>query len=253
MRLKALIVDDEPHARFRILKLLENIDEVMVIGECKNGTEAVETIERLFPDLVFLDIKMPDFDGFGVIKRLDPAHIPYIIFTTAFDEFAVKAFDIHAVDYLLKPIEKDRFKEAIERALRLHKADSPQFSRNILDIVSELNETKTEGLEIKVHGRSLIIHPEELMLAEADGNYVQYVTPYKTFLHRTTLNELEEQLKNAPFLRIHRSLLINTSFVDKTRYIGNNEYQFTLKNGKQVKSGRSYKKVIDQYLDYLQK
>lgn len=252
-KIRTLVVDDEPLARARIVKLLEPVDYITIIGECKNGREALEKMEEYRPDLVFLDIQMPDLTGFEVLSREELQPLPFIIFVTAYNQYALKAFDVHAVDYLLKPYDDERFLRALEHARSqiAIKQDAMLHKKMVRLLESHRHENSEElrNLEVKEKGRTVLIRAVDIRYIEADGNYLKVHTPEKAYLIRYTLQSIEEQLNNEIFLRIHRSLLINTHFIREVKYDGNNQYSFHMKDGRCLASSRSYREDIHRYLD----
>lgn len=250
--IRAIIIDDEYLARQRVLKLLEPHEEIKAIGEAKNGQLAVETIELNEPDLVFLDIQMPDFDGFEVVKRIDVKKAPYIVFTTAYDAYAIEAFKIHALDYLLKPIDEDRFNDSMEKVIaHFNVQKSSDFNLKLMKMVKAFEQPQSDHLTtitLTDRGREEIVDLDDVMYLEANGNYVNLVTKDKTHLHRTTMNAVSDQLNPEDFMRIHRSYIVNKRFIKKCTYLSNNEYEFAMKNGKVLVSGRSFKQDILHYL-----
>ena len=254
MNIKAVIVDDEFLARQRILKLLEDDNEVEIIAECKNGEEAVETINSKEPDLVFLDIQMPDLDGFAVLSQLHTKNNPHIIFATAFDQYAVDAFKVHAVDYLLKPFDEDRFNESLVQAKEhLKLKEQSKFNEKLLGLMREFQQTDDEFLttfEIKDRGRMLHVPSVDIHYLEANGNYITLHTADGNWLYRATMNAVESELNPKEFLRIHRSLILNKRYIRKYQYISNNEYKFQLKDRTSLISSRSYKEKIAHYISH---
>ena len=248
--IKAVIVDDEFLARQRVLKLLEEYDQIKVIGEAKNGTQAVEIIDLKVPDLVFLDVQMPDFDGFEVITKLK--HRPYIVFTTAYDQYAIQAFNIHALDYLLKPIDAERFEDSIKKVEAYFKIKrSSEFSDQLMKMVKDFQRPSSQFLtliKITDRGREHDVDLDDVLYIEATGNYVTLHQQEGQHLYRTPLSNIETQLNPKDFLRIHRSIIINKNYVRKCVYTNNNEYEFVMKNDKILFSGRSYKDEIVAYL-----
>jgi len=248
--LRILIVDDEPPARSRIVQLLRGKAGIKVCGEARNGSEALKQIQRLKPDLVFLDIQMPDLSGFDLLKRLET--LPMIIFVTAYDRYALQAFDVHAVDYLLKPFDDDRFEEALQQAIdRINQRQSQQFNERLLNLMHEYQQQAHTGddvIEISDKGRTVYIKPNEVYYIEAQGNYLELHLHKKKHLYRNTMQGIEARFGSERFLRIHRSYFINTAFIENYRYIGNNEFRFVLANGTELVSGRSYKDAIQQQL-----
>ena len=250
-KIRTLVIDDEPLARRRIVKLLEQFEEVELIAECKNGQEALKGIQNYQPDLVFLDIQMPDFNGFDVLNKLEGHPIPFIIFVTAFDQYALQAFDVHAVDYLLKPYDNERFAHAVKHAkeyIRL-KQESVLHHKvmRLIDAHRHTGDT-LQVLEIKDKGSTQHINVYDVYYLESHGNYVKIHTEKRSHLLRHTLQQMEEKLDADLFLRIHRSLLLNTNYISKTAYQGNGQYRFRLKNGLELFSSRGYKETIHDYL-----
>ena len=252
-KIRTLVVDDEPLARARIVKLLEPIDYITLIGECKNGSEALHQMEEYRPDLVFLDIQMPDLNGFEVLSREELRPLPFIIFVTAYNQYALKAFDVHAVDYLLKPYDDERFMRAVEHARQQINLQQDallhQKMVNLLEAHHQESSEALQHLEAKEKGRTIRIKAFDIRYIEAEGNYLKVYTPEKAYLIRQTLQSVEEQLNNQAFLRIHRSLLLNTHFIREAKYEGNNQYGFHMKDGRCLLSSRSYRDAIHQYLD----
>ncbi len=253
MSVRTLIVDDERLARARIIKLLQSHDDITIIGECKNGNEAIEDINNKKPDLIFLDIQMPDIDGFAVVTEADISYNPIIIFATAYDQYAIKAFDVNAVDYLLKPFDSERFDKATDRAkafIKLKKNN--EFNNKLVGMLKDYyNETEkyTKKFEIKESGKIKRVYAEDIYYISSEGNYVYFNLEEKKVLYRITMNALEIELDPEQFLRIHRSLIVNKNCIKTIRYITeNNKYKFILKNGDSIESGRSYKDKIAEFL-----
>ena len=250
--IRALIVDDEFLARKKIMTLLEGHNDVHVIGECRNGAEAIEMIKLKEPDLVFLDIQMPDIDGFGVLSRLEGNKIPHVIFATAFDTYAIKAFEAHALDYLLKPFDEERFNQSLSKAkshLKLKK--DANLSQQLLSIIKTHQALETNfinSLQIKEKGVEITIFLDDVFALEAEGNYISLLTEDRKHLYRSTMNSLEEGLNPEHFLRIHRSFILNKRYIQKCVYTNNNEYKFHMKNSKVFISGRAYKENIIPYI-----
>lgn len=253
MKIKTLIVDDEPHARLRVRKLLEKHPELLVIGEARNGREAIDFIQKSVPDVIFLDIQMPDMNGFDVITQIDQLHHkPKVVFTTAYDEFAVKAFSVHALDYLLKPIDVARFDEAISLIKdEITKNEKRWFSKDLAEYYEKLKNEREEEFSITIQERSkaVTIFAEEIIRANSEGNYSEIITHSKKTLYRSTLSELLENLSKYPFMRVHRKTILNTNCIANLKYKGNNEYEFLMSDGAKIQSGRSYKELIDTFLE----
>ncbi len=249
-----MIIDDEYLARQRLIKLLENFKDILLVGECRNGNEAIEKITLKEPDLIFLDIQMPDMNGFNVISRLQ--HKPYVIFTTAYDTYALKAFEINAVDYLLKPFDEERLHITLDRVFELKKRKkASNLEDKIKKLISNYESKPSDFLNeiiINEKGRDVGISIDDIIYFKSDGNYVQIITQDKTYLYRITMNALFDSLDTFQFLRIHRSLIVNKVYIKSCRYTSNNEYQLRLKNNKELISSRSYKSSISDYLSTLE-
>ena len=218
-KIRTLVVDDEPLARARIIHLLQKYDYIQVIGECKNGQEALRKMADYKPDLVFLDIQMPDLNGFDVLAKADKSDLPFIIFVTAYDQYALKAFDVHAVDYLLKPYDDERFSTALEHARKqINLNHNALLHHKMVNLLKHHEDEKSEilsQLEIKEKGRNILLNVYDIYYIESQGNYIQVYTREKSFLIRQTLQSIDEQLAKDTFLRIHRSLLVNTNYLHK--------------------------------------
>ncbi len=251
--IKTIIIDDEPLARSRIRKLLLQAEEISLVAECKNGKEAIQQIKAQEPDLIFLDIQMPDFNGFEVVKSIKNFQ-PFIIFVTAFDEYALKAFDVKATDYLLKPYDNERFFEALDFAKKqIYIQDKMVVHQKMVGILDEhlaLQNTPYKPLVMKDRIENISIRPDQIYRIEADGNYVKIYTVSKRYLYRSTLHELFNELPDTLFMRIHRSILINIKMVDRVIYKSNNQFVFQLKNGESVLSSRGFKSEIKEYLKF---
>ncbi|MDX1940221.1 MAG: LytTR family DNA-binding domain-containing protein [Saprospiraceae bacterium] len=252
-KIRTIIVDDEPLARARIRKLLEQIEYVTVVGEGKNGRDARRLMSDYAPDLAFLDIQMPDFNGFEVLQNKDEEDLPFIIFVTAYDQYALRAFDVHAVDYLLKPFDDERFMQALEQARKqIHLNENALLHQKMVRLLDAHRHRHTEELtafEIKEKGKTILVNINDVHWLEAEGNYLCIHLSAQHYLIRQTLQELEKQLNPQIFLRIHRSTIVNTNYVSKVKYEGNNQYRFHLKNGDSVLSSRSYKSTVVDYIE----
>lgn len=247
--IRCVIIDDEFLARERLKKLLESQSDVEVIGEAKNGKLGVELVETKAPDLIFLDIQMPDLDGFGVINQLDK--IPYIVFTTAYDQYALKAFDVHALDYLLKPFDEDRLSDTLELVKERMAADQSSLlanqMKNLLKTFDAPDGKFRRSFLIKERGFETEVSVDDIIYMEAQGNYVKLATEKKDYLFRIGMNVLESELDPNHFMRIHRTYVLNKNWIAKQSYQGNNEFKFTLKNGVEMNSSRSFKKHIAEH------
>jgi len=252
--IRAIIVDDEWLARKRLETLLGAYEQIRVVASCRNGAEALEHIPLKEPDLVFMDIQMPDIDGLTVVKQLNVPSPPAIIFTTAFDEYAIQAFEVEAIDYLLKPFDEDRLKVALDRVLnRLDLLRTAGFQQQLMRLV-ETHQQQLKGeelvyLELKEKGRNIRVSIDDIYYFQSAGNYIALHTLKRKYLYRISMNALAEQLPAPHFLRIHRSYLLNTKYIAAHRYLNNNEFEFTLKNEVRLLSSKSYKPTILAYLN----
>jgi two-component system LytT family response regulator len=249
IRIRALVVDDEPLAREMIREMLESDSEVEIVGECVNGREAVEAIKSSAPDIVFLDIQMPEIGGFDVLESLDSNSHPYVVFVTAYDQYAVRAFEVHALDYLLKPFDRERFEGAWQRAKSQIKTD--RTSRRDQDILALLEELKAgprylERLVIKNGGRVFFLHVQDIHCIEAEGNYVRVYDHQKGYLLRETISSLEEQLDPKQFLRIHRSAIVKIDRIKEMQPWFHGEYRIIMENGKQLALSRNYRANLQE-------
>ncbi len=251
-RIRTLIVDDEPDARERLVELAAQDASVEVVGECRNGAEAVQAILRHKPDLVLLDVQMPQMNGFEVVRRVGPARMPFTIFVTAFDNYALQAFEVNAVDYLLKPYDDERFHASLAKARKLINMNTnDKLTGRLMDLMrGHLHEQSayTEHFTIRDKGREHVVAVDDLLFLRAEGNYLKLVLADRSFLYRMTMNAVESELDPERFLRIHRSFMVNRSFIRSARYEGNNEFLFLMSNGERLVSGRSYKEHIAKAL-----
>ena len=247
--MRALIVDDEPPARELIQEYLENVSRLEVIGECGNGREAIEAVNAEAPDLVFLDVQMPGLDGFDVLERIDT--LPDIIFSTAYDEYAIEAFDAGAVDYLLKPYSKARFRKAVERALERYDRDDDDYADRLAALLQEAkgsDEDAPERLYVR-HGDKIIpVNPEDIRWIEAAGDYSELHTGAKTYLSSMGIGDLEERLDPSRFMRVHRSHILAFPALDHLYSDGSGGYKAVLDDGTKVRVSRSYASDIRERL-----
>ncbi|HYE73252.1 MAG TPA: LytTR family DNA-binding domain-containing protein [Blastocatellia bacterium] len=242
--IRTLIVDDEPLGRTVIREMLRGDAEIELIGECANGREAIEIISQQSPDLIFLDVQMPMMDGFELLKAIASSHLPMIIFVTAYDQYAVKAFDVHAIDYLLKPFDRERFSKALQRAkTTLKQAQTTEVNERILSLLEEqkVKTTYLERLVIKTNGRVLFLRTDEIDWIEAEGNYVSLHVKKDSYLLRETISGLEAQLDPQKFSRIHRSQIVNLDRIKELHPWSHGEYRVILKDGTQLTLSRSYR------------
>jgi two-component system, LytTR family, response regulator len=251
---QVLIVDDEPLARRHLRGILDADSDVVVMGEAGNGREAVEMISALSPDLVLLDVQMPELDGFSVVAQLDPEHLPMIVFVTAHDSFALKAFDVHAVDYVLKPVARDRLLQAVSRAkerLESSADAAPAAAESLRHFVEEIKASRAaERLAIRVDGKHLLLPTESIDWIEAVDDYVRIHMGKTSHLVRGTLASFHARLPSA-FMRIHRSAIVNTSRIKEVSPNEQGDYRITLHDGTRLPSGRSYRAAVGEFLRSL--
>jgi two-component system LytT family response regulator len=244
MNIRALIADDEPLARERLRMLLDGELEIEIVAECANGTEALRDIQRLAPDLVFLDVQMPELTGFEVLDRLDPARMPVVIFVTAFDQYALKAFEVCALDYLLKPFDRERFGRTLARArAELHRKKAGQVNEQVLKLLSELGQAKKhlDKLMIRDGGRVFFLRADEIDWIEAAGNYVRLHAGKEEYLYRETMTKLEAQLNPEHFAHIHRSAIVNTERIKELQPWFRGDYVIVLRDNQKLTLSRTYR------------
>ena len=250
-RIRALIVDDEPLARERIRHLLHKEPDIEILGECADGREAVAAIAQHEPDLVFLDVQMPELDGFGVLQQLDRRAMPAIVFVTAYDRFALRAFEVHALDYLLKPFDSGRFKNALTRAReRIQSQPSADLSRQVSELLADLKTgSKPQNrLAVKSGGKVLFLRIDEIDWVEAADNYVNLHVGAESHLHRETMAALEARLPADKFMRISRSTMVNIERIKELQPMFHGEYTVLLRNGTRLTLSRGYREKLNQLL-----
>jgi two-component system LytT family response regulator len=244
---RVLIADDEPLARERLRMLLTQEDWVEIAGECQNGPEAVGAIQKLRPDLVFLDVQMPGATGFDVIQQVGVSRMPPVVFVTAFDRYALRAFDVHALDYLLKPFDRERFQQALARARQhLDRKDPGELERRLIELVQDLRSSpqRPERFVIKSAGRVFFVRTDEIDWIEAAGNYVKLHVGAEAHLLRETMNSLEAQLNPDLFYRIHRCHIVNIERVKELQPWFNGEYVVFLRSGARLTLSRGYREKL---------
>ena len=243
-KIRTLIVDDEPMARERVLTLLQQQPDIEIVGECADGAQALSAIERLDPELVFLDVQIPVMDGFGVIRALSPQRIPMVVFTTAYDEYALRAFEVHALDYLLKPFDGPRFLRTLERAReRLERQRAGDLGKRLLAMVQDLKPEPTQApdrLVVKSGGRIFFIRTDEIDWVDAAGNYVRLHVKGDAYLFRETMSAMEARLDPNRFVRIHRSHIVNADRI-KELQPGAGDHSVILRSGVKLPLSRGYK------------
>jgi len=249
--MRVLIADDERPARMRLRELLANENDVEIAGEAADGAEAVEAIEREEPDVVLLDVEMPELDGFGVLATLPDERLPLVIFVTAFDHYAVRAFEAQAIDYVTKPVSRERLAAAIDRARR-QLAAGARSSENLVTAIREQQRRGTDRLAVKVGARTRIIHVSAIDWIAAANNYVELFAGAERFLVRSSMTELEEKLPSRKFVRIHRSVIVNVDRVVELRPAANRgDGIVVISGGKELPLSRSYRDRIEGLFEEL--
>jgi two-component system, LytTR family, response regulator len=244
--MRVCVIDDEPIACRKIQGLLKDDAEVEVIRVCSNGEEASEAIRKLLPDLVFLDVQMPSMDGFEVLDSLqDMENMPYVIFVTAYDRYAIRAFEVHALDYLLKPFDKKRFVDALKRA-------KTQIAQN----ATKSNTHDVKGLleDTKVHPRSLerlvinnrVVRVDEIDWIEAQGKYSSVHTRQDAYLVREGMSSFESELDSKQFVRIHKSTIVNVDRIEHIQPMFHGDYRIILRDGTVLTVSRRYRQKLDE-------
>jgi two-component system LytT family response regulator len=264
MKIRTLIVDDEPLARERLRSLLAAENGFEVVGEAANGREAIGAVFQLNPELMFLDIQMPEMDGFAVIRALETKVPPAVVFATAYDQFAVKAFEVHAVDYLLKPFDADRLQETLRRVTQRLRGSNPagspaagagagsvgagvpapRWESLLEDIRSRPAASAVERLVIKTDKRMVLVPVEELDWVEAADNYVVLHVGKENHIQRETLSAMLAKLPEASFVRISRSTIVNINRIKELQPLFHGEYTVILKNGTRLTLTRSYRESL---------
>ena len=251
-KVRTLIVDDEPLARERLRTLLQAEADVEIVGECRDGREAVDAIASQTPDLVFLDIQIPELDGFGVIEAVGPEKAPVVVFVTAYDTYALQAFDVHAVDYLLKPFDEERFRKALARArtaVQSRRAGG-EVGEKLLALLQDLRAPHgyLERLVVKSAGRLFFLRTPEVGWIESAGNYVCLHVGGESHLLRETMTALEAKLDPARFVRIHRTAIVNIDEVKELQPLFHGEYQVLLRDGTQLTLSRGYRDRLQEVI-----
>lgn len=250
-KIKTIIVDDEPHARQLISTLLAAQQDFEIVAECGDGEKAIAAIETKKPDLVFLDIQMPELDGFDVLRSLSTGNLPMVIFVTAFDQYAVKAFEVHALDYLLKPFDDERFVDALDRVRAQMAASRLDDVRSKLtDLIDDVKRDRpsAERLLIKSAGRITFVTEDEIDWIEAAGNYMRIHAGKTVHLMRGTMSAMEDQLKSERFVRIHRSAIVNLDSIRELLPSHKGEFEVVLDNGERLMLSRKYRARLEERL-----
>lgn len=243
MNTTCLIIDDEKLARDLLREYLEAFPEIELVGECSKGSDAVEQINKLKPDLIFLDVQMPGMTGFDVLDEIE--HEPYVIFSTAYDQYAIKAFEKNAVDYLLKPLDQERFRQAVDRALKRKKMEAG----NLEDLLGSLREVGTRTsydshIFVQKSEKLFNLPVEEIIYLEASGDYTVISTKTDQFVSSSGIGKLEEIMNPDMFIRVHRSTIVNVNFLKEIERHFNGGMVVKMQNGKSFPVSRTYAKLI---------
>jgi two-component system LytT family response regulator len=252
LKIQALIIDDEPLARKRIRDLLKDDAEIELAGECSTGSEAIALLEKIKPSLVFLDIQMPETDGFELMEIMNTNGVrPAVIFVTAYDKYALRAFDAQAVDYLLKPFSESRFRRAVQRAKhQIQQGSGGLISTQLLALLREARPGKkySDRLVIRSGGRALFLRSDEIDYIEAAGNYLTLHVGKENHLIRETMQNFEARLDPERFLRIHRSTIVNIERIKEFQPWFAGEYVVVLRDGRKLTLSRTYRPRVQQFL-----
>jgi two-component system LytT family response regulator len=234
-------------ARNRLARQLEQDPDVQLVGECAGGKEAIEAIRELRPDLVFLDVQMPEIGGFDVLEAVGAEAVPVVVFVTAYDQFAIRAFEVSAVDYLLKPFEGARLQEALDRAkrqLRVRERDGVDARLGALLESLSTRTSQPNRLALKVDGRTVFVAGQEIDFIEAAGNYIRIQAGAESFTVRDRLSAIEARLEPLTFVRIHRSTIVNVTRIKEMHPLFNGDQSLVLKNGKRLTLSRTYRDAL---------
>jgi len=237
--IRALVVDDEPPARDLLRSLLGRLPDITVVGEAGDGREAVSAIETLRPDLVFLDVQMPELDGFSVIEEIGPDRMPAVVFVTAYDRYALRAFEVHALDFLLKPYDQKRLAAAVR-----HATERGVMTAQLKALLRELRTAGGSRLSIKSDGRVRFLDTEAIDWIEADDKVVRIHAGKEVHLMRTTLSSVGRQLDTATFVRIHRSTIVNAKRIREIQPWFHNDYVVIMADGTKLMTGRAYRTAL---------
>ncbi len=248
--IKTILVDDEDHALNRLNYMLQDQPNIDVIARCNNGIRAIEEIKKHEPDLVFLDIEMPEVNGFDVISNMEVENPPIIIFVTAFSEYAVKAFEVNALDYVHKPFDMDRLRTAIGKAEKQLKNYNSDEVRRQIEALLDSKDEKSSALDrfvLKSNGNIYIVKVQDVMWIEASGNYINIVTERKKYLLRSTLASAKEKLDSEKFYQIHRSTIVNLDYVARIEEGIYGDFLVVMQNEHELKMSRNYKDLLDNF------
>jgi two-component system, LytTR family, response regulator len=247
--MRALIVDDEPLVRRGIVLKLARFKDVEIVDECGDGLSAVNKILELSPDLVFLDVQLPGMDGFEVLRALPPESIPAVIFLTAYEQHALRAFELHALDYLLKPVKDERFAISVQRARRLVDSGTKAITaERILGLLERNSGKYAARFAVRTGSRIQVVLAQDIEWVGTAGDYAELHSDGRSYLLRETMNSLERTLDPAQFIRIHRSRVVRLGCIRELKAIGHREYVVTLADGSEHRSSRSYSDQLERWL-----
>jgi two-component system LytT family response regulator len=251
VKIRTLIVDDEPLARDRLRTLLQREPDITIVGECGDGQEAIGAIRAHRPQLVFLDVQIPEPDGFGVLEAVGVERLPVVVFVTAYDQYALQAFEVHAADYLLKPFDEERFQRALVRArAAVLSHNGRDVDPRLLSLLQDLKAPSPhlERLVVKSAGRLFFLRTEEIDWIESAGNYVSLHAGGESHLLRETMTGLEGRLNPARFVRIHRTAIVNIDRIKELQPLFHGEYQVVLRDGTQLTLSRGYRERLQDII-----
>lgn len=251
--MRAIIADDEPLARKKLRMLLESEPDIEIVAECRNGEQTLAAVQTHKPDLLMLDIRMPDMEGFEVLERISADEMPAVIFTTAYDQYAVRAFEAHALDYLLKPFDQERLHRAIKRArAEMLKAHDRDATDRILDYLASSKQQEVHAdrrLVIKAGGRVVFLDFDEIDWVGAAANYVKLNVGKTSYLLRDGISHISDKLDAKQFVRIHRSTIVNVSKIKELQPVNSGEYIVVLRDGKELSCSRGYRAGLQRLID----
>lgn len=252
MKVRTILVDDMLLARKRVRRYLDGDPDIEIVAECSGGEEAIEAIRRLRPDLLFIDVQMPEVDGFAVVDAVGPGFVPAVVFVTAYDEFALRAFEVHALDYLLKPFDGDRFRATLERARAQLRASREVSQSRVAALLDEVRSGAhgVRRLAIRSRERTVFVAVADIDFVEAAGNYVRVHAGAESHLMRETLGLIETKLDASRFARIHRSTIVNVDRIREMHPMFNGDQIVVLRDGRRLTVSRTYR---DQLLELLER
>ena len=252
--MRTIVADDEPLGRDKLRLLLNEERGVEVVAECQSGEETLNALKSYEPDLLLLDIRMPDMDGFQVLREIPVQKMPVVIFTTAYDQYAVRAFEAHALDYLLKPFDRERLHHAINRAraeliTMRHREMTHRMLEFLEDRPGSSTAAKDRRLVLKTGGRVVFLNFEEIDWVEAAANYVKLNAGNQSYLLREGIGHVTDKLDPAQFIRIHRSTVVNVHKIKELQPVNSGEYIVVLKNGKELSCSRGYRLSLQRLIE----